>query len=169
MNQRIVIASIISVMMLSCNKDKKTDSSGTTTETTTVDREEVRTQIQALEDSYQESLNSKNTDGIKNFYADDARTYMYGKPVGLGKEAIIEGIQKDFATATPGTKISFSIKELLISNDGDQVVEVGGFKIADKNGNDVVTGHYFGFFEKREGKYVCVREMITPDTAAKQS
>lgn len=163
MNQRILIASIISLIVLSCNKNEKSEN----TDETKINKEQIRTEIQNLENAYQESLNAKNTDGIKDFYSEDARTYMYGKPVGLGKTAIIEGIQKDFATTTPGTRISFLIKDMLISNDGAQVVEIGGFKIVDKTDKAIVTGHYFGLFEKREGKYVCVREMITPDTTSK--
>lgn len=164
MRKTILIAGIASLLMLSCSKDKKTD----TSTVTTVDKEQIKTDIQALENAYQESMNAKNTDGIKDFYAEDARTYVYGKPVGLGKAAILESIQKDFANAAAGAQIHFSIKELLVSNDGNQVVEISGFSITDKTGAAAVTGHYFGLFEKREGRYQCVREMITPDTALKQ-
>jgi len=163
MNKRILIISMASLMVLACNTDNKTK----TSTDIKLDKGQIQTEIQKLENAYQESLNLKNTDGIKDFYADDARTYMYGKPVGLGKAAIIEGIQKDYTTAPKGNKISFSIKDILISNDGGQVVEIGGFKIADTADKTLITGHYFALFEKREGKYVCVREMITPDTASK--
>jgi ketosteroid isomerase-like protein len=43
-----------------------------------VDREAIKTEIQAMEDAFAESYNNKNTDSIK-YYSEDAVSFSNGK------------------------------------------------------------------------------------------
>ena len=65
--------------------------------------------------------------------------------------------------AANSNKISFKTDEVFVSNDGNQVVEVGYFKVVDSTNTTVNKGNYMSLFEKRNGKYVCVRDMSASD------
>ena len=60
-------------------------------------------------------------------------------------------------------KITMTTKDIFISNDGNQVVEIGYFKVVDSTNTPVNTGSYMSLFEKRDGKYVCIRDMSASD------
>jgi hypothetical protein len=60
-------------------------------------------------------------------------------------------------------KISYTTKEVFVSNDGEQVVEIGYYKVTDSTNTPVNTGNYMVLFVKRDGKYVCLRDMSATD------
>ena len=64
-------------------------------------------------------------------------------------------------------KISFKTTEVFPSNDGNQVVEIGYYKVVDSANTAFNTGNYMILFEKRNGKYVSVREMSASDMGSK--
>jgi hypothetical protein len=43
------------------------------------------------------------------------------------------------------------------------VVELGSFKVVDSANNPVNSGNYMTMFQKRDGRYVAVRDMSTSD------
>ena len=69
----------------------------------------------------------------------------------------------DLNSTTESNKISFTTNEVFVSNDGNQVVEIGYYKVVDSTNTAVNTGNYMVLFEKRNGKYVCVRDMSASD------
>ena len=144
----------ILMLMISCNSKQET------TTTTAVDKEQIKREIQAKEDAFAEIY---NTGELKNigYYADDATTFFPNRPPLVGKEAIIEFYKSAITSVTD--KISFTSKDIFISNDGNQVVEIGYFKVVDSTNAPVNSGNYMSLFEKRDGKYVCVRDMSASD------
>ena len=142
------------VLMISCNSKQETST------TTTIDKEQIKKEIQAKEDAFAEIY---NTGELKNigYYADDATTFFPNRPPLVGKEAIVE-FYKSAITST-SNRISFTSKDIFISNDGNQVVEIGYFKVVDSTKNPINSGNYMSLFEKRDGKYVCVRDMSASD------
>ena len=95
------------------------------------------------------------------YYADDATTFFQNRPPLVGKEAIVEFLKSDVISNS--NKISFKTNEVFVSNDGNQVVEIGYFKVVDSTNTAINTGNYMSLFEKRNGKYVCVRDMSASD------
>ena len=142
------------MLMISCNSKQET------TTTTAVDKEQIKKEIQAKEDAFAEIY---NTGELKNigYYADDATTFFPNRPPLVGKEAIIEFYKSAITSVTD--KISFTSKDIFISNDGNQVVEIGYFKVVDSTKTTINSGNYMSLFEKRDGKYVCVRDMSASD------
>ena len=65
--------------------------------------------------------------------------------------------------ASNSNKISFKTNEVFVSNDGNQVVEVGYFKVSAPDSTIVNSGNYMSLFEKRNGKYVVLRDMSASD------
>jgi len=145
------------VLMISCNSKQETST------TTTIDKEQIKKEIQAKEDAFAEIY---NTGELKNigYYADDATTFFPNRPPLVGKEAIVEFYKSAITSVTD--KISFTSKDIFISNDGNQVVEIGYFKVVDSTNTPINSGNYMSLFEKRDGKYVCVRDMSASDMPA---
>jgi len=63
-----------------------------------------------------------------------------------------------------GNEITFTTNDVFVSNDGNQVVEVGYFNLVDSTKSTINSGNYMVLFEKRNGKYVSVREMSTSES-----
>jgi len=143
----------VSVLTLACNSKK--DGS-----TIVVDKEQIKKEIQAKEDGFAAIYNGGEIKDI-GYYADDATSFFQNRPALIGKEAIVEFLKSGLSGNSD--KISFNTEEVFVSNDGNQVVEVGYFKVVDSTNTTVNKGNYMSLFEKRNGKYVCVRDMSASD------
>ena len=139
-------------LLFACN-DKKEDAAA-------VDKEEIKKVIQAKENEFAETLNSGVIKNI-GYYADDATSFFQNTAPLVGKEAIIDffrsGLDSNF------NKISMKTNEIFSSNDGNLVVEIGYFKVVDSANNPVNSGNYITLFQKRNGKYVALRDMSASD------
>jgi ketosteroid isomerase-like protein len=125
-----------------------------------VDKEQIKKVIQAKEDLFAEVYNAGKEKSI-GYYADDAISFYPNRPPLVGKEAIIEFLRANLVTNTD--KISFKTSEVFPSTDGNQVVEIGYFKLVDSTNTVINTGNYMSLFEKRNGAYVTVRDMSASD------
>lgn len=126
----------------------------------TVDKEQIKKEIQAKEDSFAAVYNSGQLRDI-GYYAPDATSYLQNTAPLVGKPAITAFLQSDLAGNTD--KISFQTSEIFPSNDGELVVELGHFTVVDSANNPVNSGNYMALFQKRDGKYVVLRDMSTSD------
>ena len=126
----------------------------------TVDKEQVKNEIQAKENAFAEVYNSGELKSI-GYYADDATSYFQNRPPLVGKEAIVKFLKDDVVSSSD--RISFNTNEVFVSNDGNLVVEIGSFKVVDSVKAPINTGNYMTLFEKRNGKYVAVRDMSASD------
>ena len=83
----------------------------------------------------------------------------------MGKQAIISFLKDDIISNTD--RISFKTNEVFVSSDGNMVVEIGYFKVVDSANATLNSGNYMSLFEKRNGKYVAVRDMSASDMPVK--
>jgi phosphosulfolactate synthase (CoM biosynthesis protein A) len=144
----------ITTLMFACNEKKDGQASDA------IDKEQIKNEIQAKEDAFAQVYNSGILKNI-GYYADDATSYFQNTAPLVGKEAIIAFLLSDVTSNTD--KISFKTTEVFPSNDGNMVVEIGAFKVVDSASNRVNSGNYMTMFQKRDGKYVAVRDMSTSD------
>src|SRR5205085_12267063 len=114
-----------------------------------VDKDQIKKEIQAREDSFASVYNSGEVRSI-GYYADDAISFFQNRAPLVGKQAIVAFLKNDLAANT--NKISFKTKEVFVAADGNQVLEVGGFSVVDSANAPVNTGNYMTLFEKRKGK-----------------
>jgi ketosteroid isomerase-like protein len=156
--QGVLLASTIS-LTFACN-EKKEESAATVA----VDKEQIKKEIQAKEDQFAALYNSNELKDI-GYYADDASSFYQNRAPLVGKPAIIEFLKSDLVSNTD--KISFKTNDVFVSNDGNQVVEIGYFKVVDSANNPINTGNYMSLFEKRDGSYKCVRDMSASDMPVK--
>jgi len=142
-------------LLIGCNEKKDAPIA-------TVDKDAIKTEIQAIEDAFAVSYNARNADDIL-YYADDAISFSNEKKPLEGKSAIHESMKQDLATFPKGAKISFQTKEVHVANDGNQVVEIGGYTVVDSTNTTMMSGNFMSLFEKRDGKYICIRDMGNSD------
>jgi ketosteroid isomerase-like protein len=125
-----------------------------------IDKEQIKKEIQAKEDAFAALYNAGEVKDI-GYYADDATTFYQNRAPLIGKKAIVEFLKSDLNANS--NIISFTTKEVFVSNDGIQVVEIGQYKVVDSTNTAINTGNYMSLFEKRDGNYVSVRDMSASD------
>jgi hypothetical protein len=123
-----------------------------------IDKAQIKAEIQAIEDHFALIYNNRNTDSL-TYYADDAISYFVGQKPVVGKVAIHQFIENELKDLPKGAKIYNETLEIFVTDDGNNVAEVGAYKQVDSTGKILQNGHYFSFFAKRNGKYVCTRDM----------
>ena len=157
-SQNGVLFGSILCLLLACNNKKEEPSAAVVDK---VDKEQIKKEIQAKEDEFAATYNAGVLKEI-GYYADDAITFYQNRPPLVGKEAIVEFLKTDLLSNTKN-KISFKTQEVFVSNDGNLVVELGHFTVVDSTNIGINKGNYMSLFEKRNGKYVCVRDMSASD------
>jgi len=158
MKNKILPGGLLAVILtfsIACNQEK---------EKPIVDKEKVKAEIQAIENKFALVYTHRNLDSL-TYYADDAVSYFVGQKPIAGKAAIHQFIENDLKDFPKGAKIINEIIEIYVTENGNNVAEVGAYKQVDSTGKILQNGHYFSFFAKRDGKYVCTRDMATAHPA----
>jgi ketosteroid isomerase-like protein len=151
-----VLLSILVSLIISCSPKKEAPSSEA------VDTLKIKTEIQAKEDQFAATYNSGELKNI-GYYADDATSFSQNKPPLVGKQAIIEYFKANIGSWSKSKKVSFTTKEVFVSDGGNQVLEIGYYQVVDSTNATINSGHYMSLFVKKDGKYLCLRDMSTSD------
>jgi ketosteroid isomerase-like protein len=125
-----------------------------------IDKEQIKKEIQAKEDEFAAVYNTGELKDI-GYYAEDAVTFFQNKKPLVGRDAIINFLKSDLVSNTD--RISFKTNEVFVSSDGILVVEIGSYTVVDSINTPINTGNYMSLFEKRNGKYYCLRDMSASD------
>lgn len=121
----------------------------------------VKAEIQAIETAFAAADNARDVNAILAFYSDDAVTMGPGEPMSVGKAAIQKSIEAGFAKSAAGSTVAYDVLEVF--GDGNTVTEVGKSTRKDATGKVTYTGKYMAIWEKRDGKYVCIRDIGNSD------
>jgi ketosteroid isomerase-like protein len=143
--------------MMACGPKKEEPAT-----TPAIDKEQIKKEIQAKENQFAEVYNAGELRNI-GYYADDATSFSQNKPPLVGKQAIVDFLKAGIDASSRGNKISFVTNEVFVSVDGNQVVEIGYYKLTDSTSVAINTGNYMVLFERRNGDYVVVRDMSASD------
>ena|SRR5436190_14336261 len=150
-----VLVTCLMSLLFSCNSTKEEPAVAAV-----IDKEQIKKEIQAKEDEFAALYNTGEMKNI-GYYADDATSFFQNRAPLVGKQAIADFLKSAIISNTDS--ISFKTNEIFVSGDGNHVVEIGYFKVVDSTSNPINTGNYMSLFEKRDGKYVCVRDMSASD------
>ena len=150
---RILLTGFLTILLFACTEAKEEPAA-------VIDKEQIKKEIQAREDEFAAAYNGEGTKNI-GYYAEDAVSYYQNRAPLVGKATIIEYLTAGLDANS--NKISFKTNEVFVCNGGDQVLELGSFTVVDSVNNPVNTGNYMSLFEKRNGKYVCLRDMSASD------
>lgn len=125
----------------------------------------IKAEIQALESSWAAADNARDADAVAAFYADDALNMSNDKPTIAGKAGILADINEGFAKKAAGSTVDYEVQEVF--GDENFVTEVGKSTVKDAAGNVISTGKYMAVWEKRDGKYICIRDIYNNDAKEK--
>jgi uncharacterized protein (TIGR02246 family) len=134
-------------------------------EAAALDLEKIRPEIQAMEDAYAAAEKAKDAGKVADYYSDDATSYSRNRMPEVGKAAIKESLAKRLAADTTGNYNVYKVVDLF--GEGNMLVEIGSWTEMSPAGAEVNKGHYMSLFQKRDGKYVCVRDMNVTSSPAK--
>ena len=153
-----VLISCIAASLISCNGRKEEPAA------IVVDKEQIKKDIQARENEFSTLYNNNEMKSI-GYYADDATSFYPNRAPLVGKPAIVDFLKTGLISNTD--KLTFTTSEVFPSSDGNQIVEIGHFTLVDSANMTINTGNYMSLFEKRNGKYVCLRDMSASDISDK--
>lgn len=125
-----------------------------------VDKEKIKIEIQAIENHFASVYTNRNLDSL-SYYADDAVSYFVGQKPVSGRDSIHRFIEEELAYIPDGARMINETLEIFVTDDGNNVAEIGAYKMVDSAGVILQNGHYFSFFAKRDGRFVCTRDMAT--------
>ena len=149
-----IVLGYLFLLMASCNTNMEKSTS------VSIDKEQIKKEIQARENEFAEIYNVGELKKI-GYYADDAITYYQNMAPLTTIQERREFLGVDLATNT--NKITFTTSEVFPSKDGIQVLEIGYYSVVDSANTVVGSGNYMSLFEKRDGQYVCLRDMSASD------
>jgi ketosteroid isomerase-like protein len=137
----------------------------TTEKEEALDMEKVKIEIQAMEDAFTAGEKAKDADAVAAYYSDDAISYSRNSTPLSGKAAITANISNNMAKDTLG---NYSVYKLVnVFAEGDTAIEVGSWVQFNASGKEVDNGNFMSYFQKRNGKYLCVRDMSTTTSPVK--
>ena len=143
-----VFLTITSLIISSCAYQEKKE---------VIDMEKVKIEIQAMEDAFAAGEKAKDANAVAVYYSDDAISYGKNQQPALGKLAITEKLAESIAADTTGNYNVYKVVDLFA--EGNTAVEIGSWILFDVSGNEKDNGYYMSYFEKRDGSYVCTRDM----------
>lgn len=170
--QLMAICIALSIFTLGCNP--ATDTASKAAEATKEaakeivakpDMAKVKAEIQALETAWAAADNARNAAAISAFYADDAISLSNNQPMIVGKSAILKDIETSLAKKQKGTTVSYDIMDVF--GDENTVTEVGKTTSKDATGKVIYTGKYMAVWEKRNGKWLAIRDIYNDDVKEK--
>ncbi len=124
------------------------------------DLTKVKADLQVMENAFAAALKAKDADAVVVYYADNAVSMPNNHTTVTGKPAILNRIKEEIAKDTTGTTMVFEVQDVMAA--GDYFIEIGKSTGTDAKGK-MTTGKWISIFQKRDGKYVCVRDIFNND------
>ena len=125
----------------------------------------IKADIQTLENAWAAADNVRDANALAAFYADDAVSMGNNRPMVVGKAAIQQDIAASLAKRAKGSTVSYEVLDVF--GDENTVTEVGKTTVKDASGKVTSTGKYMAVWQKRNGKYICVRDIGNDDAKEK--
>ena len=119
--------------------------------------------VSAVNAAWFKAYNAHDVDAISALYADDAVLSAPGAPSARGAAAIKEAFRKDIAAATKAGIANNDGTSADVGVSGDLAWEWNTFSATDKSGKVVERGKYVTLFERRNGKWVIIRDIWNSD------
>ncbi|SOD98520.1 YybH family protein [Spirosoma fluviale] len=157
----LAVIAITSVCITGCNAPAQKAEATTEQVVAKPDMAAIKTEIQAIETEWASATTVKDIDKVMALYTDDAIEMADDEPMSVGKAAIRQVLLKSMKARKAGTTVSYETMD--VYGDGNVVTEVGKTTVKDAAGKVVSTGKYMGIFEKRDGKFICIRDINNED------
>ena len=128
-----------------------------------VDTKADEAAIRANTTAWATAYNSGDGEAMAAAYAEDAVLLPPNAPAVTGRAAIREFLETDSQT-TRGSGLKFNIPgDGPVQVSGDLAYESGSASVVDASGATVATAKYIGVFNKKDGKWLLVRDTWNMD------
>ena len=127
--------------------------------------EKIKAEIQGLENDWAKASTDKDVATIVAFYADDAVSMTNNKPMITGKAAIQKDVEADFAKRKEAAIVTY--ETLDVYGNENMVTETGKTTSKNAAGKVTYTGKYMAVWEKRNGKWLVIRDIYNDDAKEK--
>ena len=155
----------LSLFVIGCSTPAPKPAGAVTLAETKPDLAAVKAEIQDLEIAWASADNARDANAVAAFYAEDALSMSNDKPTLMGKAAILADITEGLAKKAAGLTVSYEVME--VYGDDKVVTEIGKAISKDASGNVISTGKYMAVWEKRDGKFICIRDICNNDQKEK--
>jgi len=147
--------------------DKTSDLKNDTTQamSTKADPATLKAEIQERETAWANADNARDVNALAAFYSEDAVSMANNQPMLVGNAAIKKDMEASIAKRPRGVTTSYDVMDVF--GGGDFVTEVGKTTRKDSTGKVTTTGKYMAIWEKRDGKWICIRDIGNEDAKAK--
>jgi len=155
----------LSLFVIGCSAPAPKPAGAVALTETKPDMAAVKSEIQDLENAWASADNARDANAVAAFYAEDALSMSNDKPTLMGKAAILADITEGLAKKAAGLTVSYEVMEVF--GDDKVVTEIGKAISKDASGNVISTGKYMAVWEKRDGKFICIRDIYNNDQKEK--
>ncbi len=159
-----ILSIAMSLCILSCNKTTKVEEAAVP-EIAKPDMMAIKAEIQTLENAWAKADNERDAPALAAMYADDAQSLTNNKPTTTGKAEILKDIEANLSKKAKGTTVAYEVADVF--GNENQVTEIGKTTVKDASGKVTYTGKYMAIWEKRDGKYICLRDISNDDAKEK--
>lgn len=129
------------------------------------DNAKLKAEIQALENAWANAENARDANALAAFYSDDAVSLANNKPMLSGNAAIKKDIEEGMAKRPQGLITTYDVLDAFGCEN--YATEVGKATRKDSTGKIISTSKYMALWEKRDGKWICTRDISNNDAKEK--
>jgi uncharacterized protein (TIGR02246 family) len=157
-------------LAMSCNEsstDKTTEVKSDSIEmmASNADPAELKKEIQEQETAWANADNARDANALAAFYSDDAVSMANNAPMLVGGAAIKKDLETSMVKRVKGATTTYDVLDVFGS--GNYATETGKITRKDSTGKLLSTGKYMALWEKREGKWICIRDISNDDAKEK--
>ena len=138
-----IVLGIITTLVIACQPKKEEAPVAVA-----VDKDQIKTELQTMETAFADAMNAGKPETIV-YYSDDVISYDQNAEPLSGKKAVDAKLAEQVKKMSKSSKISYTANEVFPSNDGNQVVELGSYKVVDSLGTTKSSGIIWRCLKKR--------------------
>jgi uncharacterized protein (TIGR02246 family) len=121
--------------------------------------------IRASAPAWADAFNAGDADKLAAMYWEDAVLQPPGVPSATGRAAIRDSLAGNIAEAR-AAGLTMNIPHAgAVDVSGDLAYEAGEYSVTDASGATVDTGKYIGVFQKKDGKWLYIRDTWNSNSA----
>ncbi|MEO5589741.1 MAG: nuclear transport factor 2 family protein [Gemmatimonadaceae bacterium] len=162
------LAVLTFIALTACSKPESaaTDSTAAiVTPAATTSMADDEAAIRGINETWFKDFNAHDADAITALYADDAVLYPPGAAAARGSAAIKASYQAAFGEMQKAGLKNNSGSNSESGVSGDLAWESNTFNVTDASGKTVEAGKYMNVFERRNGKWLIVRDIWNMNSA----